>query len=218
MAERPVFIPKFSGFRLVDEVLVEFKWHPGMAASQKMKNVDELHHAAAMRGLGPLLEVSSKAASESGRKLSAFSLKIVLEGREIPLECAFQGSKVFEQGGPDTNLYWGDGRDAKRDPRLKESGRLLGFRFEGKDYPLTPPTAFYDWIYFRALYPYREWIAKVGERCSAFTDIEFNPSRSINCQARSLALAISLLKRNLADDAIKSFDDFLKILAPQTLN
>ena len=62
------------------------------------------------------------------------------------MECAYQGSKVFERGGPYTDLYSVDVRTAKRDPRLKESGRLTGFLFEGFKFPLEPKTVFYDWL------------------------------------------------------------------------
>jgi len=212
MAERPVFIPNCSGPRLVDEVMVDFKWHPGMSASQKMKNVDSLHEAAMRRGLGPLLEVSSKSAAQTGKKLSAFSLQVPYRDRTIPLECAFQGSKVFEKGGPFTDLYDVDARTAKRDPRLRESGRLTGFSFEGERFPLVPATAFYDWLYFRALSPYLDFIERVGDSCVAFTDIEFNPQKSIACQARSLALVISLLRRKLTGQANESFTAFKNLM------
>ena len=125
-------------------------------------------------------------------------------GRQIPLECAFQGSKVFEHGGPFTDLYWvNDPRLAKRDQRLKESGSLKAFRFEGFDWPLEPKTAFYDWLYVVFLRQYSDWAAKLYSY-GGFTDVEFNPYRSINCQARSCALFLSLMKRNLLDDATRS--------------
>lgn len=215
MAERPVFIPNCSGPRLVDEVMVDFKWHPGMSVSQKMKNVDALHAAAQRRGLGPLLEVSSKSAAETGKKLSAFSLKVPYRDRMIPLECAFQGSKVFDEGGPYTDLYDVDARTAKRDPRLRGSGRLKAFFFDGERFPLQPETAFYDWLYFRALLPYADFIKRVGEACNAFTDIEFNPQKSIACQARSLAMVIALIRRDLIADASVSFADFCRFQSPQ---
>lgn len=71
----------------------------------------------------------------------------------MPLEMAFQGSKVFAAGGPFTDIYHAkDSRDAKRDPRLKESGPLIGFPFENVNFPLGPKTAFYDWLYINSLY------------------------------------------------------------------
>ena len=130
---------------------------------------------------------------------------------EIPLECAFQGSKLFEHGGPFTDLYTKDAREAKRDPRLNQSGKLTGFEFDGFSWPLEPKTAFYDWLYVTFLYGWREWAQKLNSY-AGFTDVEFNPHRSINCQARSCALFLSLMNRNLLEGAIKSPSDFINLL------
>jgi hypothetical protein len=211
MAERPVFVPVTTGSTLVHEVHVKFPWHPGLAPSQKKKNVDELHRAALARGLTPLLEISSKSDWEVGQRLSAFFLKVEVEGKETTVECAFQGSKVFEGGGPYSDLYWVSSIEAKRDPRLRESGKLIKFHFEGKDYPITPATSFYDWLYFKALFPHREWLRK-RESWAGFTDIEFNPERSVNCQARSFAAFIALQRRNLLEQANSSFDKFRSLM------
>ena len=207
MAERPVFVPTDQGKRLFVEVPVDFRWHPGMAPSQKKKNVEELHQAAKKRGLEKLLEVSSKSEMEIGRRLSAFHQKIKLDGTEISLECAFQGSKVFESGGPYNDLYRADPRDAKRDSRLKESGRLIGFSFAGRNFPITPTTIFYDWLYANAIFPARDWLKRLSQ-LDGFTDIEFNPEKSLNCQARSCAIFVSLEKRGDLDDAMSSFEAF----------
>jgi uncharacterized protein DUF6977 len=211
MAERPVFVPSTSGRQIVQEVVVPFPWHPGLSPSQKKKNVLELHRAALSRGLAPLLEISSKSELEVGRKLSAFHLKLEVDGRTTTVECAFQGSKVFEHGGPFVDLYWKDSREAKRDDRLKRSGKLIGFKFEGEDFPTSPTTVFYDWLYFKALYPHREWLKRRDE-WAGFTDIEFNPERSINCQARSFAAFVSLQKRDLLEKAVSSFENFRSLM------
>lgn len=208
MAERPVFVPSITGSQLVQQVSIQFLWHPGLAASQKKKNIVELHQAARARGIGPLLEISSKSELEVGKKLSAFHLRIDVEDGTTTVECAFQGSKVFERGGPFTDLLWKESREAKRDPRLREFGKLVGFRFQGKDYPISPTTVFYDWLYFKALYPHRDWIRRRQE-WAGYTDIEFNPERSINCQARSFAAFIALQRRDLLENAMSSFDDFM---------
>jgi hypothetical protein len=210
MAERPVFVPVEQGSRLVDEVPIVFEWNPGMAPSQKKKNVEALHRAAEKRGLTPLLEISSKSEREVGRKLSAFSLEIDLGDVRTTIESAYQGSKVFERGGPYVDLFYSTSRDAKKDLRLKESGKLTGFRFQGEDFPLSPTTAFYDWLYISALFPHRDWLKRL-QRCAGFTDIEFNPERSLNCQARSIATFISLEKRNLLDRAMLSFENFKEL-------
>ena len=216
MAERPIFMPAPESPELVNELFVSIKWHPGFAQSQKEKNIEALHEAAAQRGIAPLLEISSKSKSERGRHMSAFHMAVPTKnyGR-IKLELAFQGSKVFERGGPFTDLYRkGDDEigQVKRDPRLQESGRLIGFCFEGIDFPLEPKTAFYDWLYCSFLWDHREWAKKLYEY-AGFTDIEFSPERSINCQARSCALLVTLLKNDWIDEAVSSPGAFIKLLS-----
>ena len=215
MAERPIFIPAPDSPELVNELFLSIKWHPGFAQSQKEKNIEALHEAAAQRGIAPLLEISSKSKSERGRHMSAFHMAVPTKnyGR-IKLELAFQGSKVFERGGPCTDLYRkGDDEigQAKRDPRLQESGRLTGFCFEGIDFPLEPKTAFYDWLYCSFLWDHRDWATKLYAY-AGFTDIEFNPQRSINCQARAAALFLSLMKRGDLESALQSPTQFVQTL------
>jgi Family of unknown function (DUF6977) len=147
--------------------------------------------------------------------MSAFHMKVKTKGYGlIKLELAFQGSKVFEHGGPFTDLYLkGDTEigQAKRDPRLQESGKLVGFRFEDIEFPLEPKTAFYDWLYCSFLWDHRDWATKLYAY-AGFTDVEFNPQRSINCQARSAALFLSLLKRGDLESAVESPSSFVLTL------
>lgn len=211
MAERPVFVPNLSGNSLVVEVPVAFRWHAGMAAIQKKKNVAALHEAAHSRGLSYLLEISSKSDREIGRKLSAFHQRVMLkDGRVVPLECAFQGSKVFRDGGPYTDLLDAEPRDAKRDPRLKESGNLIKFELEGESFPIYPKSVFYDWLYINAILPERTWLQRLF-KVDGFTDIEFNPEKSVNCQARSCAYFVALERRGKLDEALSSFDRFVDL-------
>ena len=85
------------------------------------------------------------------------------------------------------------GRDVKRYMRQFSTEQLTAFRFDGRDWGLTPRTAFYDWLYLRALRALadrdRTIDATLGE-FEAFTDIEFNPDKSLNCQARSCACTL----------------------------
>ena len=212
MAERPIFVPSPDSPELVKEVFLALRWNPGFAVVQKEKNIRALHEAANVAGIRNVLEVSTKSDSKRGQHLSAFYLKVVNDQLgEIPLESAFQGSKVFERGGPFVDLYLVDARTAKKDPRLKDSGNLIAFEFDGFRWPLEPKTAFYDWLYARCIYPHRDWAAKLYDY-GGFSDIEFNPFRSINCQARSIALFLSLLKRDLLDEAISSPTAFIRVL------
>jgi hypothetical protein len=211
MATRPVFVPQSSGTSLVAEVPINFIWHPGMAPSQKKKNVSALHTAAQSRGLLRLLEISSKSEDEIGRRLSAFSLKVDVGDRSIFLECAYQGSKVFRSGGPYTDLFNVPPIEAKRDTRLRTSGSLLAFEFMGARYPLSPKNAFYDWLYIKALIRHRQWIT-TNVDYQGFTDIEFNPEKSINCQARAFAELIALENKGQLDAAAENFDYFASLL------
>jgi hypothetical protein len=216
MAERPIFVPKPGSPGLVEEIFFDLRWNPGFAAVQKERNIKALHEAAAASGFSPLLEISTKSGNKRGRHMSAFHMTVPTRsyGR-IKLELAFQGSKVFERGGPFTDLYRKGEREiaeAKRDPRLKESGALIGFCFEGLDFPLEPKTVFYDWLYCSFLSEYRDWAPKLYGY-AGFTDIEFNPHRSINCQARSAALFLSLMKRGELDEALRSPSEFIRALS-----
>ncbi len=211
MAERPIFIPANDAGHLVEEVFLPLHWHSGFAQVQKEKNVRELHHSAQAAGIGPVLEVSTKSERTAGRHLSAFHLKVQTEEGSIPLECAFQGSKVFQHGGPFRDIFRKDVREAKRDLRLKNSGNLTGFEFEGICFSLEPKTFFYDWLYLNAIYEHRNWLERL-HTYAGFTDIEFNPYRSINCQARSIALFITLQRRQLLDEAVSSPKVFRELL------
>lgn len=208
MAKRPVFIPIGKPDHLVEEVLVDFEWNPGFAPVQKKRNVMALHESAKKQGLSPLLEVSTKSEDMLGQRLSAFSLKIETDIGEISLESAYQGSKVFENGGPYADIYGKGSRDAKKDVRVRESGRLIRFDYFGQEWSLMPRTAFYDWLYLSALRPHQDFLKRLYDY-RGFTDIEFNPNKSISCQARTCALLVSLLKLNSLDEALRSQRDFI---------
>ncbi len=149
---------------------------------------------------------------ELGKRLSAFNLsfKAPNSERTISVECAFQASKVFEKGGPFLDLQHADPADAKRDPRLQQSGRLTGFQYFGTEWSTEPPTALYDWIYINALHLQEELASELLE-FDAFTDIAFNPAKSINCQAKAAALYVALRKKKLIDEAISSREAFIQI-------
>jgi hypothetical protein len=57
-----------------------------------------LHESAARAGYAPLLEVSTKSEEKVGQRLSAFNLKVHSRLGVMPLEMAFQGSKVLPAG------------------------------------------------------------------------------------------------------------------------
>ncbi len=215
MAKRPIFTPSLNGKLLVWTHHVEFEWFPGMAMSQSRKSIASLHAAARKQiDVSDVLEISSKSPTELGVALSAFNLMIrtVKHEREFSLECAYQASKVFEHGGPFVDLLNAKSIEAKRDPRLNQNGRLTKFRFFGMDWDLQPRTAFYDWLYINALHK-RPDLAKQVLTYRAFSDIAFNPERSINCQAYAAALYVSLYERGLlTDEVLKNQQAYLSVI------
>jgi len=183
MANRPAFC--ISQKQNIIMKTIEFQWISGMSLSQKQKNADSLQMALkrTFPEANPL-EVSTKGRNPLGIKLSAFNLKY----QGYALECIYQSSKVFQYGGAYKDLLEKSPREAKKDPRLRESGALKGFYHDGITWALEPKTAFYDYMYIQAvketLTP--EEIEEI-RNYNYFTDIEFNPQKSINTQARSIA-------------------------------
>lgn len=213
MACRPVFAVG-DQFRAVYRRDVEFQWFAGMSDAQKRRCIDSLHEAYTLRFPGvKVLEISSKSRQELGVKLSAFNLtKFVPSlGRSIPVECVFQGGKVFWDGvGPFTELYERMPIEAKRDGRLRSSGPVKAFFYEGREYSNKPETAFYCWIWCNAVLEHPELQAELLQY-DAFTDIVFNPEKSRNCQAEAAAIFVTLARRGQLD-VLADFDAFVKAL------
>lgn len=213
MAERPVFMSDVSVKEYVRVKNINFEWFSGFSITQKQKSIKSLHENLLNEFPNKkVLEVSSKSDKELGVALSAFNLKIKTKKKsEFSVETAFQASKVFETGGPFIDLYSKTSKEAKKDPRLKNSGKLLYFQFFDRKFNLEPKTFFYDWIYINALYLNKDLSEQVI-KYDAFTDIEFNPQKSINCQAKSVALYVSLYKENLLEKALSSVENYANTL------
>ena len=212
MAKRPIYIPSVGTESLLETKEVDFKWFPGLSISQKQKSINSLHFSAKEQlGLKNILEISSKSELPLGVELSAFNLQLASQDNiKASVEVFFQGSKVFSEGGPFTDLYLKTSREAKKDSRLKDSGNLVEFNFEGKSWSLKPNTLYYSWLYINAL-DQNKSLANGLLQYDAFTDIEFNPKKSINCQAASAAIYKTLVKRELINKAMKSSKQFINI-------
>lgn len=186
-----------------------------MSITQSQKSIDSLHSAAKKQlHVDEILEISSKSKDERGVKLSAFNLMIHTQkyGQAFSVECAYQSSKVFELGGPYKDIRNMTSREAKGEPRLRDSGLLTGFNFFDVTWALEPKTAFYDWLYINALHKHSD-LAKYVLKHKAFSDIAFNPERSLNCQAYSAALYVALHeKKLLTASVLREKDSFLNAL------
>lgn len=197
MASRPAWT--YCNNR-IEKCDFEFAWNGGFAVSQKRKNIAALHGAIQKKFGENALEISTKSESEFGQRLSAFNLKL----DRVLLECVFQSGKVFEKGGPYLDLLNVSPKEAKRDERLKNSGKLIAFEYGGQRWKTEPKSAFYDYLYIKsALDTFTVDELKVLDEYTWFTDIEFNPGKSLNSQARSVAL----LKKLIADSAHEILDD-----------
>lgn len=210
MAIRPIYLVNYEYpyYKCINQ---EFDWYSGFATSQKQKSIASLHNnfLAKYNKLN-ILEVSSKSDKMLGNKLSAFNLKKYVKSinQYVPVENIFQSSKVFEDDKQFEELLFVSPKESKR--VVREYGKnIKKFRFEGNDYPINPLTIFYDYIYMNALLENNDLIEEV-RKVDAFTDIEFNPNKSINCQAMALAKFVSLYRLGLIDK-IKNFNDFYEI-------
>ena len=213
MANRPIYVA-LEKFPYVERVDVEFKFYSGFALSQKRLSIQSLHRA--FQNLFPdktALEISTKSEDRLGVELSAFNLQILLpkSGKNVSVESAFQSSKVFENGGPFRDLLYKSSYEAKTDSRLRNSGALKAFQFFNTEFPLEPKTYFYTWLYINALIRQRELAAEIL-KFDALTDIECNPKKTINTQAEAAAVFIGLNRAGLLDAAVKTKEDFLKIV------
>lgn len=221
MTKRPAFFMG-SGHNgeLVREEQFEFNWYPGFSFSQKQKNMTALHSAIKKKyPSSKVLEISSKSDKSYGVDLSAFNLLLKLDERNVSVECAFQSSKVFENNAQYLDLLDKTSLEAKTDIRIRTSGNLKKFRFSNVEWDIIPTTSFYDWLYIKALSePRNKNLASHILESDCFTDIEFNPKKSFNCQARSAALYKYLFTHTLLEPALSSKDNYLKIIANRFYN
>ena len=196
---------------------------------------------------GKVLEVSTKSVDyELGCALSAFNLTLrdPETGEEHPLENWFQSSKRWrgadgQARGPypellelkpaDAKSYVSRGSSAKPNARQAADplfariqgeladARFDGFEFAGRDFPTTPRSAFYDYLYATALSQERN--AHLGETLvsyRAFTDIEFKPTDArghvvkFNTQARSCAIYVTLAVRGTLAEALADVESFIE--------
>lgn len=210
MAKRPIFVAhNHSPF--FTEIQTEFQYFSGFSLSQHQKSIQSLHNefvSVYPAYKGKILEISTKSPIPLGRQLSAFNLTYKCKDDTYrPLEVVFQASKLFENGLQYFDLLDKSPFDVKHDQRLRGSGRIIEFRLDDTVFPTVPSTFFYDWLYTNAIYSNHD-LQNDLLSYSAFSDIAFNPQRSINCQARSAAIVIGLICANKLDEAMSSPETF----------
>ena len=215
MATRPVFIPQLSNDQpAVRTVSVSFTWHPGLAPARKRLNVAAMHAAisATLPELRRPLEASSKSQVPLGVSLSAFNLSVA-SPRSSGVACVeslYQASKVFAAGGPYPQLYTRPAREVRQALKRHAGQPLVAFELHGVRWPLEPPQAFYCWVYCQALHR-NPRLAAALDAYDCFTDIEFNPARSVNCQAYAVALYAALARGGRLAQALAAPAAFLAL-------
>ena len=208
MANRPVYLPSKNKDVFVEIVDIEFQWFSGFAIGQKQKSIASLHNSIKHElGIENTLEISTKSNNKFGNLLSAFNLMVSINNIKSSVECFYQGSKVFENGGPYTDLFSKSSLEAKKDDRIKKSGNLKYFLFNGEKWDFQED--FYTWLYFNGLSQI-EGIQSEISKFGAFTDIEFNPKKSFNCQANSAAIFTSMIKNNVNISSLLNENNFKK--------
>ena len=188
MAERPAW--SIENGKVVERSFV-FAWTGGLNIKQRRKNVVALHESIRNVTGETALEVSTKGEEPRGVELSAF--KLLYKGYH--LENVFQASKKYSMVGTNPRLLSVSPQDAKFYGQALPDNTLEAFVLDGIEWPLEPKTAFYDFIYVSAVVENYGYDLDLSEY-SWFTDIEFNPKTSINCQARALALYKLLQEKN----------------------
>lgn len=166
MATRPAWFVEDGKVKKKD---FDFIWNPGLAPSQKKKNVKALHESISDKAL----EVSTKSDNPFGESLSPFNLRL----DHIPMETVYHAAKKYERSGPHPDLLSYKPLDAKRDIRHQTSGERTSFIYKDEEFPLEPRSYFFNYLYYLAVQEsiLEEDLLQLLDY-NYFTDIEFNPS------------------------------------------
>lgn len=103
--------------------------------------------------------MSTASEIEIGVQASAFNLGINITNpyNTYSVETIFQTSKVFKKNGKNTVVLSMGYKDTKLYTKdLHSRDKLIGFNCFGIDFPLDPPTYFYNWLYINALVSYKD--------------------------------------------------------------
>ena len=164
MAVRPIFISTGDIEKPFTTKDISFNWIKGMSYSQKCKRRDSLAlEISKLYDIKRWLEVSTKSDKEIGVKLSALNLLLNTSTGTDSVEHIYQSSKVFE------------------------NNKIVNFKYNDCVFENEPAGMFYDYIYMYAILQNHDLI-KDFTCYDYFSDIEFNPKKSINTQARAAAI------------------------------
>lgn len=212
---RPIYKPRLTRpYYSTQEAT--FEYTSGTAPSVRQRNAKALHEAWIQdHPQDRLLEVSTKSDVPAGVALSPFNLtwEVPYLKKAFPVESIYHASKVFKSGGPYVDLFGAQPLEAKRDPRLNNSGELVHYRLNETQYPASPEVLFYNWLYIQGLLDHPS-LASALMDYDGFTDIEFNPARGTHNQARACAIFTSLARLGKTSQ-LRSFDTFRRLFTEE---
>ena len=221
MAEKSVFISKVE-YPFFEEVYVNIDWFGGFAMSQKRKCQIGLHQNFLLAYPDKkVLEISSTSLMSLGSRLSAMILSKRTQKGLTTVESAFQSSRIYSDGartvGPFPDYLFLPGKECKKLVKEASEG-MHSYKYEFDDMTFYAPawhiSQFYDFLYLNALLEpeneeVRELLLKEGY--IAFTDLA---TKSLNCQARSAAIFVGLVRAGLIDE-VRDYDSYLKLFRTQ---
>lgn len=217
MTTRPLFLPHLPGQAEhpgVKQMDIAFQWVPGLAKTQQAKCLSSLQAAIRQSGAAKNpLEVSTRSNDPIGQALSAYRLELP---DRATVELHYQAAKIYPYEGPHPEWFKLSPEALRSEvkafkARIQKTP-LQGFQDGINESPwqLTPPHAFYDWLYLSAL-RHNPAYAKHLLRHDGFTDLAFNPTRSFNSQAYAAALYASFHAFGCLEEALASRENFLKL-------
>lgn len=221
MAEKSVFISK-AEYPFFEEIHVNIDWFGGFALSQKRKCQIGLHqNFLAAYPKEKVLEISSSSLMSLGSKLSAMNLNKRTRKGITMVESAFQSSRIYSDGtktvGPFPDYLFLPGRECKKLVKeVSEGMHSYKYEFDSMTFyaPADHISQFYDFLYLNALLEpenkaVREQLLQEG--FTSFTDLA---TKSLNCQARSAAIFVGLVRAELIDE-VRDYASYLKLFKTQ---
>lgn len=180
MATRPIYISTGNINNPFMEDNINFQWVPGYSYVNKCRRRDSLKREIAKKyDIEKWIEISSISDKDIGKKLSALNLMITLTNdNKYSVETIYQNSKIYKDNA------------------------IVGFKFRNTEFENNPYGMYYDYIYMVALYQNKEYHELI-KNYYFFTDLFFNPNKSLNTQAR----AIAIFKTLYDNDYLKLLED-----------
>lgn len=168
-----------------------------------------------------VLGISSTSLMSLGSRLSAMNLSKRTQRELTTVESAFQSSRIYSDGtrtvGPFPDYLFLAGRECKKLVKEASEGmHSYKYEFDGMTFYASAwhIFQFYDFLYLNALLePGNEKVRELllKEEYMAFTDLA---TKSLNCQARSAAIFVGLVRAGLIDE-VRNYDSYLKLFRTQ---